>query len=130
MIKRGLFKLLHETPFGVLEDLSNMGNLIGNPQNAIWDPNILASVAGLNVFAYAYTKVSGTQQMTLIKVPAGFRGTICLIPTGAFTGATGGTAAYDGTNDTIPIGVAFTAVVSKALYLTTNGLLWYPSYVA
>lgn len=130
MNKRGIFRLLHSTPYGVFEDLSNMGNLIGNPSNPIWDPNILASIAGTNVFAYAYTKVSGTNQMTLIKVPAGFRGTIALIPTGAFTGATGGTAAYDGTNDTIPIAVAFTAVVSKTLFLTTNGLLWYPSYVA
>lgn len=110
--------------------LENMGNLIGNPQLPIWAPTPLASAAGLNVINYAYTVVSGTNAMTLIKVPAGFRGSIALIPTGAFTGATGGTAAYDGVNDTIPIGLAFTAVVGKVLWMTTNGLLWYPSYVS
>lgn len=130
MNKRGIFRLLGSTPHGVFETLENMYNLIGSPQLPIWNPVVLASAAGLNVISYAYTIVSGTNAMTLIKVPAGFRGSIILIPTGAFTGATGGTAAYDGVNDTIPIGLAFTAVVGKALILSTNGLLWYPNYVA
>lgn len=113
---------------GLFFALDNMRALIGNPLLPIFDPVTQASVAGTQPINYSHTFVSGTNQLTAIKVPAGFRGVICLIPTGAFTGATGGTAVYDGTNDTIPIGKAFTAVAQKALYLTTDGNLFYPSY--
>lgn len=72
-------------------------------------------------------RVSGALAITLIPLPyEGFEGTIALIPTGAFTGATGGTA----TAQNKPIGLAFTAVVGKTLFLTylpSTGL-WYPSY--
>jgi len=75
-------------------------------------------------------RVSGTAAMTTIGLPyPDFEGTVIFIPTAAFTGATGGAAA---TNLAAPIGLAFTAVVGKALHLTflrSTGL-WYPSYVA
>jgi hypothetical protein len=56
---------------------------------------------------------------------------LALRPTGAFTGATGGALAYsaDGLTEDIPIGLAFTAVVNRALILVSNGLLVYPNYV-
>jgi hypothetical protein len=73
------------------------------------------------------TVVSGTAELTTIVLPwAGFAGTVCFIPTGAFTGATGGTASATAG----AIGKAFTAVAAKALFLTyvpSTGL-WYPSY--
>lgn len=96
------------------------------------DPVVLASAAGVgNVWnGYWLTVVSGTNAITAIKVPSGFRGTLALRPTGAFTGATGGAYASDGVTDTIPIGLAFTAVVGKILFMTTDGLLFYPSYTA
>lgn len=108
-------------------DLGQMA-LRSSPQTPNVDPVTRASVAGTQVITYNITIVSGTNQLTAISVPSGFRGTIVLIPTGAFTGATGGTYASDGVTDTIPIGKAFTAVAAKALYLTTDGNLFYPSY--
>lgn len=73
--------------------------------------------------------VSGTTQITLITLPYdGFEGEIALFPTGAFTGATGGSAS--GLNKAI--GLAFTAVTGRVLklnYLKSTGL-WYPSYVS
>lgn len=130
MLKRYL-KYLTQSPDGLLHTFtlpagSNMA-FRSSPQAPNVDPLTEASAIAMSIY-YGITKVSGTAEMTTIAVPAGFRGTIALIPTGAFTGATGGTAAYDGTSDTIPIGKAFTAVAGKVLYLTTDGLLWYPSY--
>lgn len=85
----------------------------------------VASVAGLMPAPKAYVqRVTGALAITGITLPyAGFEGTICYIPTGAFTLATGGAA---GT----AIAVASTAVVAKAMYLTflAQTGLWYPSY--
>lgn len=88
----------------------------------------IASAAGLIAEPTAYlTTVSGALAITLIPIPyPGFSGTIAFRPTGAFTGATGGVA----TATNKPIGLAFTAVVGRILFLTydpTSGL-WYPSY--
>ncbi len=73
--------------------------------------------------------VSGTSAITLVTIPyAGFAGTIALSPTGVFTGAIGGSA----TSVNKPIGLNFTAVVGKTLFLTyypSTGL-WYPSYTS
>lgn len=90
------------------------------------DPIVRASVAGAQPAPVAYiTHLSGTNQLTSIDLPwLGFTGTICFIPDAAFTGATGGTS----TSSTGAIGKAFTAVAAKALYLTYDGALWYPSY--
>jgi hypothetical protein len=97
-------------------------------QIAIVDPVVRASVAGdSNPITYGVTFVSGALAMTGIQVPAGFRGTITLIPTGAFTGALGGVYANDGITEQIPFAKVFTAVVQRALYLTTDGNFWYPS---
>lgn len=93
------------------------------------NPVVQASVASLvNAITYYTTFMSGTNAITGFALPSGFRGTFCVIPTGAFTGVTGGTYASDGVTDSIPIGKAFTAVAQRALYFTTDGLLCYPSY--
>lgn len=94
------------------------------------DPLILASAAGVvNPINYALTTVSGTNAITAFQLPSGFRGMFTLRPTGAFTGATGGAYASDGVTDTIPIGLAFTAVVGRPLIMFTDGKLCYPNYV-
>jgi hypothetical protein len=51
-----------------------------------------------------------------------------VLPTAAFTGATGGTLAYstDGETEDIPIGKAFTAVADQPILFVTNGALCYP----
>ena len=88
----------------------------------------LASAATMAPTSYIHY-VTGTAEVTLITLPyTGFAGTICFIPAGAFTGATGGTA----TATNKPVGKAFTAVAAKALYLTyvPSLGLWYPSYVS
>lgn len=90
----------------------------------------IASAAGLIATpTHKLHRVTGTAAITLIPLPyPDFAGTIRLLPTGAFTGATGGAA----TAMNKPIGLAFTAVVGKPLDLTyypAQGL-WYPSYVA
>lgn len=101
---------------------------VSNKLNTNVDPVTRASVAGTQPITYGITFVSGTNQLTAISVPSGFRGPIFLIPTGAFTGATGGTYVSDGVTDTIPIGKAFTAVAQRTLCLVTDGNLFYPSY--
>lgn len=111
-------------------DLGQM-SLYSNNQVSNANPVTLASAAGVaNEVQYAITKVSGTAAMTAVRVPKGFRGTIALIPTAAFTGATGGAADLAQTSyDQFPIGLAFTAVVGKTLFLTLGpDNLLYPSY--
>jgi len=108
-------------------------SLYTNNQVSNTNPVTLASAAGVaNEVSYAVTKVSGTNAMTAVRVPKGFRGTIALIPTAAFTGATGGAADLAQTSyDQFPIGLAFTAVIGKTLFLTLGpDSLWYPSYVS
>jgi len=103
----------------------------GTPEKfPIEDPIIVPSAAGLMPAPRALiTTVSGALAITLIPLPwPGFTGEIIFVPTGAFTGATGGVA----TEINKPIGLAFTAVVGKPLsllYLARTGL-WYPSYIA
>lgn len=92
------------------------------------DPVTRASVAGAQPAPVAYlTTISGTNALTSIDLPwLGFTGTIAFRPTAAFTGATGGTS----TSSTGAIGLAFTAVIGKVLFLTYDGALWYPSYTS
>jgi len=92
------------------------------------DPVVRASVAGLQPAPVAYlTVISGALALTTIGLPwEGFTGTVAFRPTGAFTGATGGTS----TSLVGAIGLAFTAVVGKILFMTYDGALWWPSYVS
>lgn len=115
--------MLAASPDGVGAAFATMGSkLISNV-----DPNVLASAAGVgNTINYFLTNVSGTNAMTAIKLPSGFKGMFAVIPSGAFTGATGGAWADDGTTATVPFGKAFTAVVQRALIFFTDGLLIYP----
>lgn len=99
----------------------------GGLQQSVVNPTTLASTTAMPAPTALITTVSGTVAVTTIATPwAGFTGRITYIPTGAFTGATSGTA----TDTAKPIGLAFTAVVGKALDLVFDGLKWYPSYVA
>jgi len=102
--------------------------LVGTPQNR----NIGASVAGAaslaNPITSAITPVSGANALTGFRLPRGFRGVFVVIPAGACTGATGGTLAYDDTNDTedIPFAKAWAAVANKAMLFVSDGALIYP----
>lgn len=90
------------------------------------DPVTVASaVTHPAPLAYLST-ISGTAAMSTIGLPyIGFTGTIAFRPTAAFTGVTGGTS----TSLVGAIGLAFTAVIGKVLFMTYDGALWYPSYV-
>lgn len=81
----------------------------------------VASVAGVITPTGTYFKVSGTNAITGILLPAGAQAgfTIAIEPTAIFTW----TAATN-------ITVAGTAVVGKVLYFTWNGAKWAPSYIA
>jgi hypothetical protein len=62
--------------------------------------------------------VSGTAAINIIEPPlTSFRGTVTIIPDGAFTLTTAGN-----------IGKASTAVVGQAMTLHYDGVKWYPSY--
>jgi hypothetical protein len=102
---------------------------VGGPSQQIKGVDI-ASAAGLIASPSNYLHViSGVAAITLIPLPyPDFAGTIAIRPTGIFTGATGGVA----TATNKPIGLAFTAVVGKILFLTYDPVsaLWYPSYTA
>ncbi len=71
----------------------------------------------------AIVKVSGTTQITTITPPTvaqnggTFLGCVRLVPTGAFTTATGGN-----------IALGSTAIVDKVLEVCYDGTSWYPSY--
>lgn len=93
------------------------------------DPVTQASAASLaNPITHFITKVSGTNAMTGFRLPRGFRGLFVCIPTGAWTGTTGGTLAYssDGETEDIPIGKAFTMIAAVAAVFVSDGLLVYP----
>lgn len=90
----------------------------------------LASSATVSLAITSYLHpVSGVAAQALVDLPyVGFSGTIALRPTAVFTGVTGGTP----TTLSKAIGLAFTAVVGKILYLTYDPgtALWYPSYTS
>ena len=102
---------------------------VGGPSQGIKGADI-ASAAGVIASPTNYLHViSGVLAITLIPLPyEGFAGTIAIRPTGVFTGATGGVA----TSVNKPIGLSFTSVVGKILFLTYDPVsaLWYPSYTA
>jgi len=90
--------------------------------------NSIASAAGLIAAPTGFlSDVTGALAVTLIPLPyIGFAGTIAFRPLAAFTGAAGGVA----TATNKPIGLAFTAVIGRILFLTYDPVteLWYPSY--
>lgn len=97
---------------------------VGSLQFAVKDPVTVASAVAMPAPKARITTVSGTAAISTIAIPwPGFTGSITYIPTGLFTGVTGGTA--DGTN--FPIAVAFAAGVSRALILTFDGSSWFPN---
>lgn len=133
MYKNHIARLLYGQGLLYMPDYPAAMNPVGTPLAPNCDPAIQASAASLaNVITYGVTKISGTAAVTGFRLPRGFRGIFIVIPTGAFTGATGGTAAWssDGLTEDVPIGLAFTAVVGRVLTFCSNGLLVYPSYVS
>lgn len=102
----------------------------GTPEKiAIQNPVTVASAIAHPAPTALITTVSGTAEMTTIGLPwTGFCGFVVFLPTGAFTGATGGTA----TATAAPIGKAFTAVAGKALimFYSQAANLWYPCYTS
>lgn len=111
-----------------MPDLSHMGAL-STPQNPNVNPVVVASAASLaNAITHFITDISGTNAVTGFRLPRGFRGLFCVVPSGAFTGATGGTLAYssDGETEDIPIGKAFTMIAAVASLFVSNGALVYP----
>lgn len=100
---------------------------VATPQNSNINPVTIASAASLaNAITYFATFISGTAAMTGFRLPRGYRGIFLVIPTAAFSGATGGTLAYATDTEDIPIGRAFTAVANQPILFFTNGLLCYP----
>ena len=99
----------------------------GGLQKGVVDIVTVASTTAMPAPRALVSTVSGTVAVTTIAIPwPGFTGVIKYIPTGAFTGATGGTA----TDTAKPVGLAFTAVVGRVLELVFDGTKWYPSYVS
>ena len=85
---------------------------------------VVASAATITPTAETFS-MSGTASVSLITLPwVGFVGTITIIPTGAFTLATGGAQA----GNNYPITNASTAVVGKAMILAFDGAHWNASY--
>lgn len=116
-----------------------MGTIVENPypfqmpgglQKAVVNPTSIASTAAMPAPTARVTTVSATVAITTIDVPwPGFTGRITYIPTAIFTATTAGVAGTPNANS-YPIGIAFTAVVGKALDLTFDGAKWYPSYLS
>lgn len=102
-------------------------NEVGGLGLGVVDPVTVASANDMPAPRARISTVSGSTQINTIALPwPGFTGSISYIPTGAFTGATGGSA----TDTKKAVGKAFTAVVGKVLTLTFDGTLWYPDYTS
>jgi hypothetical protein len=90
---------------------------------------LLSSIQGVDIAStttiapdHYMHRVTGTTAIVNITLPfTGFKGTIVLIPTGIFTWTAAGN-----------IGLAGTAVVGKALFMTyhPDQAKWFPSYIA
>lgn len=112
---------------GTITERPDLFRNAGGLQGGVVDPVTVASTTAMPAPNALVSTVSGTVEITTIAVPwPGFTGVIKYIPTGAFTGATGGTA----TSSAKPIGKAFTAVAGKVLELVCDGSTWYPSYTS
>jgi len=104
--------------------LTTAGQWVNTNGNGIGFPTLgatIASPAGVITPSGTYFKVSGTNAITGITLPAGAAPgfTLAFEPTGVFTWTTA-------TN----IILAGTAVVGKVLYFVWNGAKWVPSYIA
>lgn len=103
--------------------LHQCGNISGfplycpSPANDMTVGTVLASATTIAPIA-GITHISGTTPIVNITLPPNFTtGQIVLIPDGIFTTTTAGN-----------IGLASTAVVSKTLIMTYDGIKFYPSY--
>lgn len=89
-----------------------------NPPGDYLGPTIASATA--ITLSHPAHKVSGTVEITTINPPyTGFVGNCVLIPTAAFTFATGGNIAH-----------AATAVVNRPLYMFYDGALWFAHAIA
>lgn len=100
-------------------DLAKLGSFAGiNPPGGYLGPTIASATA--ITLSHPAHKISGTVEITTIN-PAytGFVGHATLIPTAAFTMATGGNIAH-----------AATAVANRPLLMFYDGALWYAHAIA
>lgn len=82
---------------------------------------IIASAAAITITT-AISTVSGTTNVTTIKLPTGFRGMFVIIPTGALPLVSGGAyVASDGTVETIPIKVSKTGAAGVPILCISDG---------
>lgn len=128
-LDRYLLKTLHA--LGALRFLDYPAAMNGaaSPLAPNVGPSIASAASLANSIVAFITPVTGTNAMTGFRLPRGFRGVFCIIPTAAANGTTGGTLAYsaDGTTEDIPFGVGWTGAANKALFFITDGAKCYPS---
>lgn len=104
---QNLYLQLQQWSSNVTEQLNTQSQGVGAP---------LTAGTTLTVTNHIHS-VGGTAAIRNINAPAGFTGTVVLLPTASWTTVTGGNIAS-----------ATTAVVGKALHMTFDGTQWHPSY--
>lgn len=105
---RNLNRVLTDFIYQVTHQVNTQVQGVGLPLNS----------ASTLMPTHAIHKVSAVDSpVTSIHAPPGFTGPLFLIPTGAWTFATGGNIALSGM-----------AVAGKLLVLVYDGQVWYPSY--
>lgn len=124
-------KALTQSPEGKLFIDPGVMSLCGTnyPPSGNINPVAFASAASLaNVVNAAICYVTGTNAMTGLRLPRGFRGLVCLIPSAAANGTTGGTLAYsaDGLTEDIPFAVGWVGAANKAALFVSDGVKLYP----
>lgn len=100
-----------------------------SPSSGNVNPVSFASAASLANLVNAFIcYVTGTNAMTGLRLPRGYRGLVALIPAAAANGTTGGTLAYsaDGTTEDIPFAVGWVGAANKAALFITDGKFLYP----
>jgi hypothetical protein len=113
--------MLFLAPDKTAASLALSGSNLASPQGAS-----LASAAQV-VITNAIHPLTGTTQLTTVKIPTGFRGVFGFVCAAGANGATGGTyAASDGVNETIPFAVGWVSAANKLALFYTDGLKAYP----
>ena len=111
--------------YTVLTDkqLSGSQSLWGSRDNPLWDPNTMASPAGVITLNYPFTIVSGVGALTGITVPyPDFQGTVTIIPTGVLTWTAATNIQIAGTvtaGNQVPVSFTYNPTTGK----------WYPSRI-
>lgn len=113
-----------DTPFHLMPaDQPGASKPVGSKLASNVNPARLTPAASLanDLGGYFATKTTGTNAMTGVKVPSGFRGLVCLLPSDGANGVTGGTYASDGVLDSVPFKRAWTATANSAVLFFCDG---------